>query len=220
MAADTSMNVEQIWRAVATERASLVELLESLPGTAWDHASLCDGWRVREVVAHLILSTRADLGSILVNLIRARGNLARLIRDTAIRHAHGRTTGQLLAELRECVDSRVTAVGTAPADRLMDVLVHGQDIAAPLGIAREMPVAAARLALERVWQMGAPFHARDKLRGCRLVATDGEWTVGEGPVIEGSVTALLLLITGRPTAQGELIGDGVARLAPERDQRR
>jgi uncharacterized protein (TIGR03083 family) len=126
----------------------------------------------------------------------------------------------LIAELRECVDSRVTAIGTTPADRLMDVLVHGQDIAVPLGITREMPVTAARLALERVWQMGAPFHTRDKFHGCRLLATDGEWTAGEGPVVEGSVTSLLLLITGRPTAQGELIGDGMAQLAPERDQPR
>ncbi|MGV9610828.1 maleylpyruvate isomerase family mycothiol-dependent enzyme [Nocardia xishanensis] len=165
MAAHEPMTTEHIWRAVATERATLAELLTSLPEAAWDHASLCADWRVRDVVAHVILSARPNLGSILVNLIRARGDLHRLIRDTAVRHARRRTTGQLLAELRDSVDARIAALGTTPADRLMDVLVHGQDIALPLGIERTMPVAAARAGIQRVWEVGAPFHAREKLGG-------------------------------------------------------
>ncbi|MEV0030152.1 maleylpyruvate isomerase family mycothiol-dependent enzyme [Nocardia sp. NPDC050793] len=216
MAANEPMTTEQIWRAVATERVTLVELLASLPEAAWDHASLCADWRVRDVVAHVILSARPNLGSILVDLIRARGDLHRLIRDTAVRHAQRRTTRQLLAELRDSIDAQVAALGTTPTDRLMDVLVHGQDIAVPLGVEREMPVAAARSALQRVWDMGSPFHAREKLGGYRLVATDDEWAVGDGPVIEGSLTALLLLTTGRDAALDQLTGDGVARLISER----
>ncbi|WP_431971762.1 maleylpyruvate isomerase family mycothiol-dependent enzyme [Nocardia sp. bgisy134] len=216
MAAYEPMTTEQIWLAVATERATMVELLTSLPEAAWDHASLCADWRVRDVVAHVILSARPNLGSILVNLIRARGDLHRLIRDTAVRHAQRRTTAQLLAELSDSIDTRVAALGTTPADRLMDVLVHGQDIAVPLGIARVMPVAAARSAIERVWVMGSPFHAREKFAGYRLVATDDEWAVGDGPVIEGSSTALLLLVTGREAALDQLTGEGVARLTSER----
>ncbi|WP_084510257.1 maleylpyruvate isomerase family mycothiol-dependent enzyme [Nocardia lijiangensis] len=212
MPADEPMTTEQIWRAVATERSTLANTLASLPEAAWDHDSLCDDWRVRDVVAHVILSARPNLGSILVNLIRARGDLDRLIRDTAVRHAQRRTTGQLLAELRDSIDARVAALGTTPADRLMDVLVHGQDIAVPLGITREMPVAAARSAIQRVWEMGSPFHAREKFSGYRLVATDDEWTVGDGPVIEGSLTALLLLTTGRDVALDQHTGDGVTRL--------
>ncbi|QIS10067.1 maleylpyruvate isomerase family mycothiol-dependent enzyme [Nocardia arthritidis] len=210
MAAETSLTTEQIWRAVAAERASLVELLRSLPENDWDRASLCDDWRIRDVVGHLVMPMRPDIGWILVNLIRARGNLARLIRDTAIRHAQRRTNQQLLAELRDRIDSRLTPIGTTPADRLMDMLVHGQDIAIPLGITREMPVAAARSALARVWEMGAPFHAREKFSGYRLVATDGEWAEGGGPVIEGSLADLLLLTTGRHTS-ARLTGAGAAQ---------
>jgi uncharacterized protein (TIGR03083 family) len=184
------MSTEQIWRAVDTERASLVELLEFLPETDWSHASLCDGWRVCDVVAHLVLSARPTIGSILLNVIRARGSLDRAIRDTATRHADRRTTPRLLAELRASVGAHIAAFGTRPVDRLMDLLVHGQDIAVPLGIEREMPVAAARAALDRIWQTRAPFHARKKFSGYRLMATDTEWSVGAGPVIEGSATAL------------------------------
>ncbi|WP_062999543.1 maleylpyruvate isomerase family mycothiol-dependent enzyme [Nocardia mikamii] len=212
MARRTSIDTEQIWQAVAAERTSLVELLRSLPDNGWEQPSLCAGWRVRDVVAHLILSADSGLGAILLNLIRARGDFDRMVRDTAIRHADRRTTTQLLAELHDSIGARITPVGTTAVDRLMDLLVHGQDIAIPLGITREMPVAAAELALDRIWNGGFPFHARKKFGSYRLVATDSAWTAGAGPVIEGSVTNLLLLITGRRPAPDRLTGDGAAQL--------
>lgn len=188
---------ETIWDEVAHERATLVDLLRELPEADWDHASLCTGWRVRDVVAHLVLATRVTVGALLVNLVRARGNVDRLILDTAVRHADSTSTARLLAELRATVDSRVTPVGTTPTDRLMDLLVHGQDIAVPLGIERVMPTAAALRSLERVWTMGAPFHARTRLRGYALTATDTDWSAGTGTPITGTTTELLMLVTGR-----------------------
>jgi uncharacterized protein (TIGR03083 family) len=207
----TTMSVEQIWQAVATERSSMVELLAPLSEAQWDHPSLCDDWRVRDVVAHIVLSTRASIGWILVNLIRARGSLHGAIRDTAIRHADRRTTGELLDELRESIDSRTTPNGSTPADRLMDLLVHGQDIAIPLGLTREMPTAAARSAIDRIWTRDAPFHAGKKFAGYRLVAADTDWAGGAGPVITGPIAALLLVVTGRRQGWDRLTGDGVAR---------
>lgn len=198
---DTAMTTEQTWRAVAAERASLIELLADLTEAEWDRGSLCEGWRIRDVVAHTALSAHTSIFVILFNLIRARGDLHRMIRDTAIRHAENTTTAQLLTELRDGIDLRWTAIGTTPADRLMDLLVHGQDIAIPLGRTREMPIAAARLALERVWTMGATFEARKQLSGNRLAATDTDWSAGAGPVIEGPVAELLLLVTGRRTVR-------------------
>ncbi|MEV0293674.1 maleylpyruvate isomerase family mycothiol-dependent enzyme [Nocardia sp. NPDC050710] len=197
MADGAILTTEQIWRAVAAERSDLIDLLERLPESDWDHESLCEGWRVRDVVAHIVLSTHTSVGSILVNLVRARGDLHRMIRDTAIRRAERDTSGELLAQLRATIELRRTAIGTTPADRLMDLLVHGQDIAVPLGIVREMPLAAAESALDRVWTMGAPFHARRQWAGYRLVATDAAWSAGAGRVIEGPAAGLLLLVTGR-----------------------
>ncbi|MGO4615867.1 maleylpyruvate isomerase family mycothiol-dependent enzyme [Nocardia sp. 2YAB30] len=219
MANDATMTNEEIWRAVADERASLVELLGTLSENEWDHGSLCAGWRVRDVVAHIVLSARPSVSWILVNLIRAHGNLDLAIRDTAIRHAENMPTAQLLTELSDSIGVRSTVIGTTPADRLMDLLVHGQDITVPLGIAREMPIDAARSALQRVWTTGAPFNARKKLTGYRLVATDAEWTAGEGLAVEGPVAALLLLATGRRVARGLLAGEGAARLIADGDPR-
>ncbi|MFX0574497.1 maleylpyruvate isomerase family mycothiol-dependent enzyme [Nocardia nepalensis] len=218
MADTETMTTEQLWRAVAAERMSLVELLETLSEDEWDHGSLCAGWRVRDVVAHIVLSTNASIGWILVNLIRARGNLHRAIRDTAIRHADNMTAAQLRTELRDGIGLRVTPVGTTAADRLMDLLVHGQDIAVPLGITREMPVDAARSALERVWTTNMSG-CRKQLAGYRLVAIDAEWTVGDGLAIEGPVAALLLLVTGRRVGRDLLTGDGAAQLIADEGSR-
>ncbi|MEV4238062.1 maleylpyruvate isomerase family mycothiol-dependent enzyme [Nocardia sp. NPDC050408] len=218
MTEDTMMSADQIWRAVAAERAGLVEILEALSEADWDRPSLCDGWRVRDVVAHVVLSARASIGWILINVIRARGSLDRAIRDTAIRYAERVTTQQLLGELRDSIDARVTAIGTTPADRLMDLLVHGQDIAVPLGITHDMPVAAARLAINRIWTMGAPFRARKKFTGYRLVATDTDWSAGAGSTITGPVAALLLITTGRRHAWHQLSGAG-ASLYAQRERR-
>ncbi|MQY27660.1 maleylpyruvate isomerase family mycothiol-dependent enzyme [Nocardia aurantia] len=207
----TSMTTEQIWAAVDAERASLAEMLAALPESDWDRPSLCDDWRVRDVVAHLVLSSRPTIGWLLFNVARARGNLDRAIRDTAIRRAGTRTSAQLLAELRDTVGARATPAGTTPDDRLMDVLVHGQDIAVPLGLVRTVPVAAARCALDRLWHTRAPSHARKRFDGYRLAATDTEWMAGDGPVIEGSVAALLMVSTGRDVAIDQLTGAGSAR---------
>lgn len=218
MADTETMTTEQIWRAVAAERRSLVELLATLSEDEWDHGSLCAGWRVRDVVAHIVLSTNASIGWILVNLIRARGSLHRAIRDTAIRHADNLTAAQLRTELLDGIGLRVTPVGTTATDRLMDLLVHGQDIAVPLGITREMPVDAARSALERVWTTNMAG-CRKQLAGYRLVATDVEWAAGDGLAIEGPVAALLLLVTGRRVGRDLLIGDGAARLIADEGSR-
>jgi hypothetical protein len=61
-----------------------------------------------------------------------------------------------------------------------------------------MPVDAALAGVERVWTMGWPFWAKRRLRGFRLIATDVDCSVGNGPMVAGLVGALLLLLTGRP----------------------
>jgi uncharacterized protein (TIGR03083 family) len=212
MTDSATMTTDEMWRAVAAERASLVELLENVSEADWNHSSLCEDWRVRDVVAHIALSAHPSVGWILGNLIRARGNFDRAVRDTAIRHADRTTTSQLLATVRDSIGQRSTPIGTTAADRLMDLLVHGQDIAVPLGITRQMPVDAARSALERVWTSPTFRRSRKKLAGYHLVATDAGWDAGDGPAVEGPVASLLLLVTGRRAGRKHLTGEGVERL--------
>jgi hypothetical protein len=97
---------------------------------------------------------------------------------------------------------------------LLDVLVHGQDIAVPLGLDHPVPSAAGLAAFHRIWSMGWPFHARRRLAGVTLVATDADLAVGDGPEVHGHLADLLLLTTGRTAAaRARLSGPGLEQLA-------
>lgn len=213
--ATRTMSEDAVWAAVDRERLSLTELLDDLSPDEWEQPSLCDGWRVRDVVAHLSLA-QIGWGDATVEMLRARGNYDRVIRDTALRRS-AVPTDRLTAQIRAMAGSRRRAPLITPLEPLIDVLVHGQDIAIPLGRSRVMPVEAATAAATRVWTTPWPlsiaFHVRRRLRGLRMVATDTDWSAGEGVLVQGPIEALLLLLTGRTAGLGRLSGPGVDRLA-------
>jgi uncharacterized protein (TIGR03083 family) len=201
------VHTDDVWRAIDAERTGLADLLDDLTVDEWAAPSLCAGWRVRDVAAHLTLAHMPPLSAALTAL-RARGSFDRMIRDSALRQAT-LPCDEFARRIRAMVGSRRTAPFVTPLEPLIDVLVHGQDIARPLGRHRPMPAGAAAAAADRVWTMGWPFHARRRLDGLRLSATDASWSVGEGPAVEGPLSALLLLMTGRNAAIDQLTGPGV-----------
>ncbi|WP_233492501.1 maleylpyruvate isomerase family mycothiol-dependent enzyme [Blastococcus sp. TF02A-30] len=208
------MDADAVWTTIDRERLELADLLDGLTDEEWERPSLCAGWRVRDVVAHLALAHTGPARAA-VDLARARGSLPRMIHDTAVRHAE-LPPAALVAQIRAMAGSRRTAPGVSHLEPLLDVLVHGQDIALPLGRSRPMPVDAAATAATRVWTMPWPmattFSARRRLRGLRLTATDADWAAGDGEPVEGPIEALLLLLTGRTAALDRLTGAGAARL--------
>jgi uncharacterized protein (TIGR03083 family) len=205
------VQIDDVWRAIDAERTDLADLLDQLTADEWATPSLCAGWRVRDVAAHLTLAHMAPLPTVLAAL-RARGSFNRMVHDTAVRQA-ALPCDEFPRRLRAMVGSRRKIPFVAPLEPLLDVLVHGQDIARPLGRNRPMPPGAAAAAADRVWSMGWPFHARRRLDGLRLSATDASWSAGDGPAVEGPLSALLLLMTGRQAALEDLTGPGVEALA-------
>ncbi|SHM89884.1 TIGR03083 family protein [Cryptosporangium aurantiacum] len=200
-----------MWRAIDVQRGELADLLETLAPEEWEHPSLCPGWRVRDVASHLTMGATASLSAVLWEIVRARGDFNRMIRESAIRRA-ARPTEEIVATLRGTVGSRRLAPRTTVYEPLLDLLVHQQDIVRPLGRRREMPLAEARAAATRIWEMGFPFRARRRLAGLRLTATDVDWTVGDGPEVRGPIGALLLTLSGRTAALPELSGPGLDQL--------
>jgi uncharacterized protein (TIGR03083 family) len=205
------MDTDDVWRAIDTERAGLADLLDELTPVEWAAPSLCTGWRVRDVAAHLTLAHMPPATAVL-EALRARGSYDRMVHASAVRQA-ALPCDELPRRLRAMVGSRRKIPFVAPLVPLLDVLVHGQDIARPIGRHRPMPLRAAAAAADGVWSMGWPFHAQRRLRGLRLSATDVSWSVGDGPAVEGPISALLLLTTGRDAALDELTGEGVGALA-------
>ncbi|MET0997242.1 MAG: maleylpyruvate isomerase family mycothiol-dependent enzyme [Marmoricola sp.] len=210
------MDRDEVWRTIDQQRAELADLMETFSDEEWQTASLCTGWRVREVAAHLTLAQmrlREGLGPAL----RAGGGFDRMIYQTAVKQAELPVTDYPVL-LRAMVGSRRKAPFISDLEPMIDQLVHGQDIVVPLGRTREMPAEAAATAAQRAWSMGFPFRARKRLRGFSLVATDHPWSAGEGTAVEGPIRALLMLVTGRYVVLPELSGPGAdalrARLQP------
>lgn len=198
------LETDELWQVVDRERASLADLLESLDAEEWETLTRCGDWRVRDVAAHLTLAARITRGQAVREMIRARGNWNRMIHDTAVREAEA--PGEVIVgHLRSIIGSRRLAPMTSPHEPLLDLLVHGQDIALALGREREVSPTAARAAAERVCTMRLPPRPWP-LPKARLVATDIEWTRGAGDEIRGPIAALLLLLTGRPEAAREWAG--------------
>jgi uncharacterized protein (TIGR03083 family) len=213
-AAGTEEPVEssEAWTAIDEQRRALVRLLEGLTDREWGQPSLCAGWTVRQVAAHLALQNMAwtAMPRVVLDLIR-HGGMNGAIHAMACRHAE-LPVEAIVGEIRDRIGVWRPLPTVTFRETAIDYLVHGQDIAVPLGRALPMPGGLAVIAADRAWASPRLFHAREKLAGCRLVAGDVPWAVGQGREVRGPIGALLLLLTGRPAALPQLSGPGVAGL--------
>ena len=132
----------EIWPVVHAERRALIRDLEDLPARQWATPSLCPGWDVHDVLAHLVDDARTTRLGFLRRLAAARFDFDRCnARGVAReRRADPRDT---LAAFR-AVSGRTTSAPAAPATRLVEAFVHGEDIRRPLGLARAYPVISNR----------------------------------------------------------------------------
>jgi len=203
---------EEYWSAVHAVRLRLAEELDTLRPHEWDTASLCEGWRVRDVAGHLALVSTVTTWQMLAAAPRTRFNANRINTLLAVR-AGSVATSEIAQKLRDHAADRTTAAVLDTRNALFDAIVHSQDIAIPLGRTFSVPVDATRQGLDRVWAMGWPFNAQKRLAGRTLRATDTDWKVGSGPEISGNALSLLLLLTGRTsTVRSQLVGAGLQGL--------
>ena len=201
----------RIWSAVHEERQALIDDLETLSPERWNTPSLCPGWDVHDVVAHLVDTARTTRLGFLGRMAAAgfdfdKDNAAGVAMERA--EDPRRTLGKFRAVL-----SRTTGPPAPLATRLVEAFVHGEDIRRPLGIHREYPVMevveALKLQVATSTKMGG---GRELVDGLRLVVSDAGLQHGQGPEVRGCATALLLAVSGRPVGPDELSGPGVAEL--------
>lgn len=191
------MDADQIWRNVDQQRAELADLIDTLTPQQWNAASLCDGWKVRDVAAHLTHSHMAPARAIF-EAIKSGFRFDPMIRRLGIEDRRSQT--EIAAALRAMVGARKKVPGTSVQQPLIEVLVHGQDIAVPLGIDRPMPVAAAVEAANRLARMKFPLNALERLNGIRLVATDADFAAGEGSEVRAPIRDIVMVLAGRADA--------------------
>ena len=202
------MDRDAQWGVIEQQRRAIADVLDDLAPHEWELPSLCAGWRIRDVAAHIALAPQPPGPVDMVRAgLRARGRFHRLNHDVSVRYADAEQ--DLVAEIRAHAASRKLPAVTNYRNILYDIMVHGQDIAIPLGIDREMPKDAAIAGVQRAWTMAWLFGGARSLKRFRYTATDADWTAGDGPEVAGPVAALLLLLTGRLAALPQLSGPGI-----------
>ncbi|MFG3354357.1 maleylpyruvate isomerase family mycothiol-dependent enzyme [Streptomyces sp. NPDC048001] len=203
--------VRDVWPIVHAERAALIHDLESLDDRQWEQQSLCEGWTVHDVVAHLVDSARTTRLGFVVGLARARFDFHRLNAHGVARE-RGASPLETLARLRQ-VASR-TSTPPAPLDsRIVEEVVHGEDIRRPLGLTRQYPQDAVVRALRLQARTPASFGgAKELVAPLRLAATDADVSMGSGLEVTGPALSLLLVTMGRSVALNDLDGRGVSAL--------
>ena len=210
----TSDNGASTFTAIDRQRGAIVRLLENLTEDEWRRPSLCEGWTVRDVAAHLTLQQLTVVDFVRM-VVRHRGGVNTIIRESSRDRAR-RPTQELIADLRGMIGSRRHNVGITPLEAMIDLLVHGQDIAVPLQRDLPMPPDAAAAGASRMWSTRGTGKARVfadvPLDGFRFSATDTEWSSGSGPEVRGPISAILLLLAGRRAGLSRLEGDGAEEL--------
>jgi uncharacterized protein (TIGR03083 family) len=190
------------------EDADLSAYLHSLDDAEWDRPSLCEGWRVRDVVGHLLYGNEQNLLTLPFRLAKHGFSSDRSGKAYSIARAEGRTPAELVAAF----DARDPWAGTCrvfpPRLVLLDRLVHHQDIRRALGHHREIPEARMVAVLDATPTLGSVFGAKRRTRGLRFEATDVDWSWGDGPVVRAGGEALCMTMLGRAQPLPELSGDG------------
>lgn len=206
----TGAEAEQTFAMVAAERRQLADLLDGLSQAQWDTPSLCAGWRVREVAAHLLMELTMPMPRLVLALARNRFDFDEVADQWARSEACADT--DLAARLRTNAENRFTPPGIGPEGPLTHLVIHGQDIRRPLGLVHDLPAAQANLTLDQLVSRKARRLNQGRVDGLSLTSTDTGWTYGEGAGVQGSAAALITTIAGRPAALHELHGDGVGTL--------
>ncbi|MEU6776962.1 maleylpyruvate isomerase family mycothiol-dependent enzyme [Streptomyces sp. NPDC046759] len=196
--------------AITAERRELADLFEELTPEQWDAPSLCAGWRVREVVAHMSLGLRHSTGKVLAELVRARGSLHRMTDRLARRDAAAHPDTELAAFLRTHAHHPWTPPVGGLAAALGHDVVHGLDVTVALGLDREVPEDRLRILLDALDPRAFRVFGTD-LTGVQLCADDLDWSFGTGAPLYGRGQDLLLVAYGRRLPAGRLRGEVVHR---------
>lgn len=202
------------WAEIAAARHELADQLETLDDKAWNTPSLCDGWTVKQVVGHLVMSLTTPIPKIVASVVGSGFSFDKANDKLSRQTAEQKSPPELIAALRANADKRVKPPGMGPVTPLSDITIHSADIRRPLGLPALVPGNRAEAILDFLAKSKAQgFVAKGRLAGLRFEATDIDWNSGtEGQLVRGPSEALILALSGRDVGLDDLEGDGVATL--------
>lgn len=181
---------------VTAELARLADVLAGLDDDGWATASLCKGWTVRHVVAHLTMPARSATPAVLVGLLLS-GFRWNSFADKAARRDAALPTERLLADLRSNRLAAWRPPGGGAAGALVHALVHSLDVTIPLGASRPGDPERLRVALDALVAPTSLKHFGVDLDGVELRARDAAWSHGTGRVVAADSETIVLVLSGR-----------------------
>jgi uncharacterized protein (TIGR03083 family) len=194
-----------MWGNVHAERAALVSDLTNQPNLDWTVSSLCEGWDIRDVVAHLAATATLSRMNFAKELVRSGFRPDRVV-DRQVHAARQCPPTESLDALRSAIHAKASPPQPT-ITRVIEIVVHGEDIRRPLHIEHDYITTHIADAL-RYLARDHRFGAKSLIHGLELRASDAGFTVGQGARVEGPAVSLLLAASGRRAALPELSGPG------------
>jgi uncharacterized protein (TIGR03083 family) len=193
----------------AAEHTDFVVLARELTDEQWESPSLCEQWTVRDVVIHVawhIHRDRSQVPMFLLDTLKSgpTGAAAKAAACEAARHE---------AQSPDKLVEWLASPGTCSRVNLAELMIHQQDVRRPLGLSRKIP--GDRLSsildycLSRAGNVTVVPGSHKRSKGLRFVATDIDWSAGQGPEVSGPAEAILMAINGRSSSIGDLVGPGL-----------
>jgi hypothetical protein len=134
--------MSDIWATIATECGALATDLGGLTPSQWETPSLCAGWTVHDIVAHLSVNPP----KFFLGMIKSGFNFDKFANGQIAQH-RGADPAATLGGFRGLQNSTSAPPGPKTSS-LGEVVIHGADVRRPLGIPHTYPPGAIREAID------------------------------------------------------------------------
>ena len=162
-----------IWPVIHAERKSLSGDLRPLTDEQWTTASLCDGWTVRDVLAHMTSAANLTPPVFFATLIRSGFNFEKL-QAKGIAAYRGDSPADTLAGFEKAQTSVKHPPG--PTDTwLGEAIVHCEDIRRAAGDRAPVPDRGRVRVADFYKGSNVLIGSKNRIASLTLRATDTDW---------------------------------------------
>jgi uncharacterized protein (TIGR03083 family) len=201
---------EDLRHAITANRLRLAQTLSQLESGSWEAPTLCQGWRVREVAAHISMPFRYSTARFFGEVLRSGGRFNKMA-DRCAKRDSSLSPDELVAAIRDNAEDTWKPPGGGLEGALVHDVIHTLDVSVPLGIEHTIPSSTMRTVLDVIGRPKTVKYFGADLDGIELRADDLDWSFGSGEPVSGSAQALALVLCGRKLPTGKLLGASGSR---------